>query len=353
MDTATLPPLQPVDDTPTDDTPTDDTPTDDTPTDDTPTDDTPTDDTPTDGDAVESAIVWGDLPVDSLPPQPPPPSPPTFPPPGGPPRSPGRRGRAWRGATALAVTAALVGGGAGFVGGRWADQPPTVSTSSAPATALAATTGGIDAAAVYRSLQPSVVSVEAQIVQRQGRFQSSGTAAGTGVILTAGGEVLTNAHVVSGATSITVTLPGEATARAATLVGADTAHDIALLQVSGASSLTPASIGGSAAAVVGDDVIAIGNALALDGGPTVTRGIVSALNRSIQDENGQLTGLIQTDAAISSGNSGGPLVDAKGQVIGINTAGATSSGTVSAENIGFAIPIDQAMQIVAQLRGAA
>ena len=104
---------------------------------------------------------------------------------------------------------------------------------------------------------------------------------------------------------------------------------------------------------MGDDVVAIGNALALEGGPTVTRGIVSALNRTIEDESGSLSGLIQTDAAISSGNSGGPLVNAAGQVVGLNTAVATSSQSVSAENIGFAIPINQALQVAARLRGAA
>ncbi len=101
---------------------------------------------------------------------------------------------------------------------------------------------------------------------------------------------------------------------------------------------------------VGDDVVAIGNALALQGGPTVTSGIVSALNRSIDTDSGQMTGLIQTDAAISSGNSGGPLVNAAGQVIGINSAAAASTQNTTAQNIDFAIPIDKAMTVVQQLR---
>jgi putative serine protease PepD len=100
---------------------------------------------------------------------------------------------------------------------------------------------------------------------------------------------------------------------------------------------------------VGDDVVAIGNALALEGGLTVTRGIVSALDRSIQRGTGTLTGLVQTDAAISSGNSGGALVNAAGQVIGINTAVAASGGSVTASNIGFAISIDHAMATVDHL----
>src|SRR4029077_5930355 len=100
---------------------------------------------------------------------------------------------------------------------------------------------------------------------------------------------------------------------------------------------------------VGDDVVAIGNALALEGGLTVTEGIVSALDRSIETSSGPLHGLIQTDAAISSGNSGGALVNANGEVIGINTAVATSSGTVQASNIGFAIAIDKARSTATRL----
>jgi S1-C subfamily serine protease len=100
---------------------------------------------------------------------------------------------------------------------------------------------------------------------------------------------------------------------------------------------------------VGDEVVAIGNALALEGGPTVTEGIVSALDRSITTGSGTLTGLIQTDAAISSGNSGGPLVDAYGEVVGVNTAVAASGGGVEASNIGFVISIDRALEVARQL----
>jgi putative serine protease PepD len=197
------------------------------------------------------------------------------------------------------------------------------------------------------------VSIQTTIVESTGRTSVTGQGAGTGIVLTSDGEILTNAHVVAGATSITVTLPGESTARSATLVGADTAADIAVLAVTGVSGLTPVAVGDPSALQVGDDVVAIGNALALDGGMTVTKGIVSALGRSIQTETADLNGLIQTDAAISSGDSGGPLVDAEGQVVGIDTAGAVSSSSVSAENIGFAIPIDAALKIVTQLEAGA
>jgi S1-C subfamily serine protease len=176
-----------------------------------------------------------------------------------------------------------------------------------------------------------------------------GQGAGTGVVIDDLGHIITNAHVVADATSITVTVDG--VARPATLVGANTAADIAVLQVD-AEGLVPADLATSTAAV-GDDVVAIGNALALEGGLTVTEGIVSALDRSIETGSGTLDGLIQTDAAISSGNSGGALVNAAGEVIGINTAVARSSDSVSASNIGFAISIQDALAVADQLMGTA
>jgi putative serine protease PepD len=159
------------------------------------------------------------------------------------------------------------------------------------------------------------------------------------------GHILTNAHVVADATSITVTVDG--VARQARLVGADPSADIAVVQVD-PDGLVAADLATSSAAV-GDDVVAIGNALALEGGLTVTEGIVSALDRSIETSSGTLQGLLQTDAAISSGNSGGALVNARGEVIAINTAVARSSDSVSASNIGFAIPIQDALAVADQL----
>ena len=181
----------------------------------------------------------------------------------------------------------------------------------------------------------------------------TGTSSGTGIVLTADGQVLTNAHVVEGATSVTVTLSGETSARRAVVIGANTAQDIALLQVTDVEGLQPAIIGNSEQVVVGESVLAIGNALDLDGDMSVTSGIVSALGRTVQVDGRELTDMLQTDTAISSGNSGGPLVNAAGEVIGVVTAGATSTRTVTAENVGFAITIDRAMEIVEQLRAAA
>ena len=196
-----------------------------------------------------------------------------------------------------------------------------------------------------------MVSVDTSVQVRQGPYVQEGKGAGTGIVLD-GGYILTNAHVVADATEITVTPAGTGTARTATLVGADTANDVAVLKVEDTSGLTPATLGDSDQAQVGDEVIAIGNALALEGGLSVTQGIVSATGRSIEDETGTLTNLIQTDAAISSGNSGGALVDAAGQVIGMNSAVATSSASVSASNIGFAIAINHATQIADSLIAA-
>lgn len=255
-----------------------------------------------------------------------------------------RRRRPWRGAAAL-VAAALVAGSTGALVTH-ALEPPSTTTvvQAAPSSQVAGSS--LNVTQIAAKVEPVVVSIEA--TSSQGPFAS--TSAGSGIILTSDGEVLTNAHVVEGATSIRVTLAGESQARSAELVGIDSSADLALLRISGVSGLQAADLGSSADLQVGNDVVAIGNALALEGGPTVTSGIVSALNRSIDTQSGQMTGLIQTDAPISSGNSGGPLVNAAGQVIGINTAVAGSSQSTTAENIGFAIPIDQAMSVVARLR---
>ena len=252
------------------------------------------------------------------------------------------------------MAAALVGGGAGYAGATLAGTNNTTTSIAPTAQPLSYAATTLDVPAVLKTVEPSVVTIKTTI-QARGPFGESisGQAAGTGIVLTADGQILTNAHVVADATSITVTLNGETTPHKATLVGADTSNDVALIKVQGVTNLTPAKIADSSAVAVGDDVIAIGNALNLEGGVTVTRGIVSALGRSIDVESGHLTDLIQTDAAISSGNSGGPLVNAAGGIIGMNTAGAASSQNVTAENIGFSIPIHHAMSIVAQLRSNA
>jgi putative serine protease PepD len=216
--------------------------------------------------------------------------------------------------------------------GATSNPSPGTPSPTAPSSAVAGPV--LDVAGILGKVEPAVVAVQAS-----GRL---GTGQGTGIVISADGEVLTNAHVIEGATSIRVTLQGQSQSRTATLVGADSGNDIALLKIDGASGLATADLGSSAAVKVGDDVVAVGNALGLRGDPTVTRGIVSALNRSLDT----LSGMIQTDAAINPGNSGGPLANSRGQVIGINTAVAGRGG----QNIGFAIPIDFARTILDRLR---
>jgi S1-C subfamily serine protease len=266
------------------------------------------------------------------------------------------RGR-WRrgtGVAALVAVAALGGGvaGAAINGDDTHTVVERITTPSVEQAAATTTSAGLDVPSVLAAVGPSVASIRSDI-QATDPFggTQSGTASGTGIVLTADGEILTNAHVVNGATSVTVTLAGETEPRPATVIGVDVDQDLALLQVDGVSDLTPATLGDSSDVEVGDPVVAIGDALALDGGPTVTSGIVSALDRSIETENGPMSGLIQTDAAISSGNSGGPLVDAQGEVIGINSAVATSTQGQAANNIGFAISTDNAQPVIDQLRG--
>ena len=156
--------------------------------------------------------------------------------------------------------------------------------------------------------------------------------------------MLTNAHVIGSVGDITVVLP-DGSEHPATLVGASPDDDLAVIQVQDVDDLVPAELGSSDDLRVGDEVIAIGNALNLGGEPTVTRGIVSAKDRDLTAEGVSLEGLIQTDAAINPGNSGGPLVNAAGQVVGMNTA-----IVADAQNLGFSIAIDVARPIIEDLK---
>ncbi len=174
-----------------------------------------------------------------------------------------------------------------------------------------------------------------------------GGGAGTGFIISSDGLVLTNNHVVAeGKNSLVVTL-SDGRVIPAKLLGSDPVEDLAVLKIEG-RDFPSVVIGSSNKMEVGDDVVAIGNALALEGGLSVTRGIVSGKDRTIDTELGtQLQGIIQTDAAINRGNSGGPLVNSKGEVIGINTAIADRS---YAQNVGFAISIDRVKPIIDDLK---
>lgn len=279
-----------------------------------------------------------------------------------------QRSRSQR-ATALGVVivVAVVAGGAGAVVATRL-FPPTVHLDTPvsqlkPGPALA---GGVSIPAIVSSVLPEVVSIDATGdligVTNGAPFGLGGgqtgaefKSAGTGMIVSTSGLVLTNNHVIAGATSVAVTLDGTHTALPATIVGTIPSHDLALLRIDHPPAhLHTVTFGDSAALVPGDAVIAIGNALGLQAGsPTVTSGIVSALGRVVTASiptTGQtetLDDMIQTDAAINPGNSGGPLVDSAGDVVGMNTAaaGTTSDGT-QAENIGFAIP---SSELIAEL----
>jgi len=244
----------------------------------------------------------------------------------------------------VAAAAALLAGAVvgGVVGANTVDTTAT-SRPASPSFNSSSLAKPQDVQGVLAKVEPGVVFIRTQ-ASRGGRFFPE-SGAGTGMILTPDGEVLTNAHVVAGATTITVTLNGETNARPADLVGSDPAADVALIHIRDGSKLPTVSLGNSDALTVGDGVIAIGNALALDGGVTVTEGIVSALNRDISDQSGSLQGLIQTDAAINPGNSGGPLVTSNGLVVGMNTAVAGD-----AQNIGFALAVNKVKPVIDRIR---
>ena len=219
-----------------------------------------------------------------------------------------------------------------------------VESMAAQANASEAVPEALSTVEVVKILTPSVVQVITGTSAMGSVNQPGpGGGVGTGIILDGQGHILTNNHVISGAQSITVILNNE-DSFTARLIGGDRITDTAVIKIE-AKGLQPAELGRSANLQVGEEVIAIGHALGLPGGPTVSKGVVSALERSIDvDPQTTMVDLIQTDASINPGNSGGPLSNVKGEVIGINSAGIPSS-----QNIGFAINIDDAQIIVAQL----
>ncbi|GAA4709802.1 hypothetical protein GCM10023263_56780 [Phytohabitans rumicis] len=238
-------------------------------------------------------------------------------------------------AAALAVTGGV---GGGLLATQVASAAPASTTTVS--TTQVANSGTLTAAQIVSEVQPSVVTVLVST--------SSGSAEGSGVVLTADGLILTNNHVVEGARSVRVTLADGRTV-AATVVGTDPTADLAVLRAEGVSDLTPAQLGTSANLRVGDSVLAFGSPLGLEG--TVTAGIVSAVGRTIEDSGSSLGNLIQTDAPINPGNSGGALVDSTGRVIGINVAIATTGEDSGNIGVGFAIPIDTAAAVAARLAG--
>jgi serine protease Do len=215
-----------------------------------------------------------------------------------------------------------------------------VSLLLAPTPALAAPPCTESLVTLFERVSPSVVSVQAMKINKakpQRRFE---TIVGSGFVIDKEGHLLTNAHVVDGAASLSVTLDsGEKTA--ARVVGIDPVLDLALLRAEGKNGLPAAKLGDSATIRVGDEVVAIGNPIGLD--QTMTRGIVSGVNRLLPGVSEQP--MIQTDAPINPGNSGGPLVDRCGMVVGINTF-----ISEDAQSIGFAVPVNAARDVLKDLR---
>ncbi|MEU3333409.1 S1C family serine protease [Streptomyces sp. NPDC002144] len=274
---------------------------------------------------------------------------------------------------AVAIVAAAIGGGTAY-GIQELTGSDTAATSSTTTSVVPSSKQG-DVASIAAAVSPSVVEVGATL--------SNGTSTGSGVIITSNGEIVTNNHVISGAQSIKVTT-SDGKSYTAKVVGTDSKKDLALIKLEGASGLHPATLGNSSGVRVGDTVVAIGSPEGLSG--TVTSGIVSALNRDVTvstDENQQQgqggdgqwpfsfggqqfngdTGsstttykAIQTDASLNPGNSGGALINASGDIIGINSAmysaSSSSSGSSDAGSIGlgFAIPINTVKADLAHLR---
>lgn len=269
-----------------------------------------------------------------------------------PPVPPGRAaggGRwGWRrklAALVAAVALALASGAAGAYAVTSMEGDAAV-TSSTTATTSVSSDADSSLAAVAAAANESVVSIKVRSAGQE--------AEGSGVILSSDGLIVTNYHVVEGTRSgITVAL-GDGRTVTASVVGADPATDLAVIQADGVSGLQAASFGDSDQLQVGDTVLAIGNPLGLEG--SVSAGIVSALHRSLSSggdgqDSATISDAIQTDATINPGNSGGALVNAAGEVVGILTANATVSEDAGSIGVGFAIPSNQVMRVVNGLTG--
>ena len=228
-----------------------------------------------------------------------------------------------------------------------ATTPSTSGGSSSNGSTNGSTTSVLDTAAIAAAVTPSTVDITTSL------GAGNGSAAGTGILLTSDGEVLTNRHVIEGAFSISAQVGGTGKTYTATVLGSDATHDVALIQLKGASGLTAARTSSNVS--VGDSVVAIGNALGRSGPPAVVTGTVQALDQSITVSDPStgadvpMSGLIQTDAPLQPGDSGGPLINDHGEVIGIDTAASGGRRFRSTGSEGFAIPIETARSIAHQI----
>src|SRR3954447_9167319 len=264
------------------------------------------------------------------------------------------------------VVSGLVGGGVAVVIGAILiatgviDNGKTTKTvvQQSPITQPASDTksSGLTVSDIYKKVSPGVAFIEADVVENTNSpfgfpQQQRGTATGSGFVLDKQGYILTNAHVVNGASNIQVHF-GQGSPVSAKLIGKDLSTDLALIKVDPSKTKpAPVPLGDSSKLKVGDPAVAIGNPFGFD--DTVTTGIISALQRQINAPNGfSIDNVIQTDAAINPGNSGGPLLNAVGQVVGINSQIATGGGGSGSVGIGFAIPINTAKTVIPQLKAS-
>jgi S1-C subfamily serine protease len=258
----------------------------------------------------------------------------------------------------LAVVCLGAGGGT-----AWSLTSATLTHPSTASLPLGNNDGGTPSSAPTSNgtsaSDAAVAKVDAATVDINASTASgTGTVAGTGMVITSSGEVLTNNHVIDNVINITAQLNGVGRVYKATVVGYDATDDVALIQLQGASNLPTVPIGDSSQVSVGDQLTVIGNALGKGGTPAVVSGQVSQLDSSItaSDESGDtenLTGMLQVEANIQPGDSGGPEINSAGQVIGMTTAGSQSnvpSGQETTVTTGFAIPINKALQIVNEIR---
>jgi S1-C subfamily serine protease len=252
--------------------------------------------------------------------------------------------------TPLTTPATLPSSGAGGAipsTGGGTGSPGATTTPAAPSTGAGTAAG--DTNAIAAAVTPGLVDINTQL-----SYQNA-AAAGTGMVLTASGEVLTNNHVIDGATSISVTIPSTGRTYSATVVGTDKTEDVAVLQLKGASGLKTIPLGDSSTVTTGDSVVALGNAGGVGGAPAVVTGAVRAIDQTItaSDQSGAnaetLNGLIETNAPIQPGDSGGPLANNKGQVIGMDTAASSARRFNSGATVSFAIPINHALSIAQQI----
>jgi S1-C subfamily serine protease len=253
----------------------------------------------------------------------------------------------------IAVVAAAAGAGIGWSLARAVTPSHQSANATTPESPINAATpsigsGNSSANAIAAKLDPAIVDINTTL--------GNGQAAGTGMIVSSTGEILTNNHVVAQSTRVSVTVQGRSQAYSAHVVGVDTSQDVAVIQIDqNVSGLPTATFANSSSIHVGDAVIAIGNALGQGGTPHVTSGQVTALDQTITASTGSnnaetLNGMIQSDALIYEGDSGGALVNSSGQVVGMITAGQAQGFRSAASNVGYAIASNTALGVVNRIR---